>query len=122
MNHKLTLSASSEKQLKEFKKLADQQVDQLMTPGNQAQVQNMLQSDYEPSEAVEGLAKCILGMFHFRVLSWGQFKVIIKRKETFANDLRRYDPELIDIEAQTQLNEFRGRFNLSINTIRKLPS
>lgn len=82
----------------------------------------MLQSDYEPSEAVEGLAKCILGMLHFRVLSWGQFKIFIKRKETFANDLRRYDSELIDIEAQTQLNEFRGKFNLSINTIRKFPS
>jgi len=36
----------------------------------------MLKPDYNPSEIVIELAKCILGMLHYRVLSWAQFKVI----------------------------------------------
>ena len=35
----------------------------------------MLKLDYNPSEIVIELAKCILGMLHYRVLSWAQFKV-----------------------------------------------
>ena len=33
-------------------------------------VEAMLSKDYCPPEVIVELAKCILGMLHFRVLSW----------------------------------------------------
>ncbi|TNV80208.1 hypothetical protein FGO68_gene16490 [Halteria grandinella] len=51
-------------------------------------------------------------MLHFRVLSWAQFKLLLKRKHILASDLRSYNPELIDSDALNQLTDFKLKFNL----------
>jgi hypothetical protein len=33
----------------------------------------MIEKDYCPPEVVVEMAKCLLGMLHYRVLSWAQF-------------------------------------------------
>jgi hypothetical protein len=83
----------------------------------------MCAKEYCPPEIVVELAKCVLGMLHYRVLSWAQFRTLLKRRHVLGHELRAYDPELIDTDAQNQLTDFRMRFSLDLNqsTFRKLP-
>lgn len=74
----------AEAQFLEFKRLADLQVDRLLINEDEDDdgsfsmgdkllrnpVEAMLSKDYCPPEVIVELAKCILGMLHFRVLSW----------------------------------------------------
>jgi hypothetical protein len=69
-----------------------------------------------PSEAMVELGKCLLGMLHYRVLSWAQFKVLIKRRHILVSDLRRYEPELIDSDAANQIQDFKIKFSLELNS------
>lgn len=52
-------------------------------------------------------------MLHYRILSWAQFKVLIKRRHILAADLKNYDPELLDSDALNQVSEFKARFSLT---------
>ena len=81
----------------------------------------MIEKDYCPPEVVVEMAKCLLGMLHYRVLSWAQFYLLVKRRHILTNELRNYDPDLIDSDAQNQLTDFRMRFSLDLNqsTFRK---
>jgi hypothetical protein len=59
--------------------LADAQVERLIAPIDESEedlssassaLDRMLKLGYSPAEVVVELGKCILGMLHFRVLSW----------------------------------------------------
>jgi hypothetical protein len=75
----------------------------------------MLHKDYCPSEVIVELAKCLLGLLHFRVLSWAQFKILLRRRHVLASDLHKYDPALVDSDALNQLTDFKLKFNLDLN-------
>jgi hypothetical protein len=76
----------AQKQCAKLKVLAESQIERLSldssdegSQGAETQssgaLDKMLGVEYSPPEIVIELAKCILGMLHYRVLSWAQFKV-----------------------------------------------
>jgi hypothetical protein len=76
----------AQKQCAKLKVLAESQIERITLDTSQdgsqgvethssGALDKMLGAEYSPPEIVIELAKCILGMLHYRVLSWAQFKV-----------------------------------------------
>jgi len=99
--------------------MADEEVSKMI---GSERLDTLIEVGYSPSEPVVELAKCVLGMLHYRVLSWPHFSVLVRRRNVMVSELKRYDTELIDSDDQSQINEFKNKYNIQVNSsnIRKL--
>ncbi|CDW77500.1 UNKNOWN [Stylonychia lemnae] len=72
--------------------------------------QNIIQID-NPCDLLVDFGKCILNMLHYRILSWNQFKLVIKRYQILIQELKFYNSDLLDEDIQNQLHEFKKNKN-----------
>eukprot|EP00347_Sterkiella_histriomuscorum_P016496 403352959 len=69
-----------------------------------------------PCSLLMDFGKCLLSMLHYRVLSWPQFKLVIKRYQILINELKHYSTDLIDADISSQLHEFKDKYKLITQT------